>query len=726
MLRVMEMATDRSRTTGEAALSFPVAFRIALCEAAGVEANPLEIDGIASPSLPLRPAWSEWQQALRGQLGVHGVVTRDLNASLAQVLGALQPGAPIVTWTPGGGWIAFLERKGGRVRIAGPETPSHWVPVDAVADAIDPVLTNGYSSWIAIEARFLSDASRRTADGRPGPFGTLLAIVRPERSDVIAIVIYSAFSGLMSLAIPVAVQQLVNTVAFGGLVQPVVVLASMLFMGLAIAAFLYGSQAVLAELLQQRLFVRACLDLAHRLPRLSDKAFESRPMVAYVNRFFDLVTVQKTGARLLLEASGVTLQAAAGLFVLSLYHPLMLATSIFLLATMAFVTFSFGRRAPASAVRESTTKYEIAAWMEELVRHPTLFRSSAGRARAESRADLLVASWVNARKSHYRIVFRQYCAALVIHVIVNAGLLALGGYLVVAGELTLGQLVASEIVVASVVASFVRLAKHYETFYDLLAACEKVGDLFELPLERASHGDDAMGDAAAPRLSGSGLSLAGQGGSALPAWSIDVGIGERIALAGGSSSDQSSCIDVLAGLRAPAKGFVTLRGRALRDWSPQAIRDRVMVLRMPQIVPGSILENLGLSTQEMDLDHVQAALAAVGLLEEIRRLPEGLETRLNERGAPLDADQLQRLEIARVLLAKPDVVLLDLPRADLGDKAWCTALDALFDADAPWALVTTSEIDGIAERCDRSVRVDVSAHGSETASEADAHYGGPR
>ena len=163
-----------------------------------------------------------------------------------------------------------------------------------------------------------------------------MAIANPERSDVLAIFLYAAFSGLLSLAIPVAVQQLVNSVAFGGLVQPVVVLALLLLVGLAIAADLTAFQTYLSEILQRRSFVRACIDLAHRLPRLSERAFEGRSMPAYVNRFFDLVTLHKTGARLLLEGSGVILQTATGLLVLSFYHPLMLALSILLSMMLAF------------------------------------------------------------------------------------------------------------------------------------------------------------------------------------------------------------------------------------------------------------------------------------------------------------------------------------------------------------------------------------------------------
>jgi ABC-type bacteriocin/lantibiotic exporter with double-glycine peptidase domain len=594
--------------------------------------------------------------------------------------------------------------------VAGPDGRARWVREDEFLDSDEARNLEGSRRWLALESGFLPSGKSFRAHGEieptKSPFARLLEITQPERSDVIAIILYSAFSGLMTLAIPIAVQQLVNTVAFGGLVQPVVVLALLLLLGLAIAAVLYASQAILAELFQQRVFVRACLDLAHRLPRVSEYAFGHRSAPAFVNRFFDLVTIQKTGARLLLEGSSVMLQTATGLFVLSFYHPLMLALSIFLLGAMAIASYSFGRSAPSSALQESSAKYDLAAWMEELVRHPTLFRTTAGRARAESRADGLITRWVTARQSHYRIVFRQFVAALGLQVIVNTGLLALGGFLVVAGELTLGQLVASEIIVASVVASFARLAKHFESYYDLLAAVGKVGDLFDLPLERTSIPVAPIEAGVPARIDGHDITLRDAARTVVEKFSIAVEAGERVALSGSSEFAVHGLLEVLAGLREPDTGYVTLDDRDLRDESPEHARNRILMIRDPQLLPATVLENLTVGAPEASLDDIENALRRVGLLDEIRRLPDGLQTRLQSGGDPLVRSQTLKLEIARALLAQPSVLLLDLQTGDFGASEMSPALDAIFEPETPWTVIAVSADSAIATRCERRVCLD--------------------
>ena len=689
-------------------LLLPAGFRTALRMATGDRASLEPTTESLSSKRLAATTWPNWREAFKAQLGGSDLLIREVEADLDQAVEVLGQHTPLVTWSEDFGWLALLETDGGRVRIVRPGFPNAWVSKSELAEQVEGASSDdGPKLWIAIEAPLFGDgwAARPEGGPKPSPIARLMAIANPERSDVLAIFLYAAFSGLLSLAIPVAVQQLVNTVAFGGLVQPVVVLALLLLVGLAIAAALTAFQTYLSEILQRRIFVRACIDLAHRLPRLSERAFEGRSMPAYVNRFFDLVTLHKTGARLLLEGSGVILQTATGLLVLSFYHPLMLALSILLLGTMALVAFSFGRSAPETAIRESAAKYEIAAWMEELVSHPTAFRTSVGRGRAENRADGLIAAWVAARRQHYRTVFRQFVAALGLQVVVNTGLLALGGYLVVVGELTLGQLVASEIIVASVVASFSRLAKHFESFYDLLASVDKVGALFDLPLERSAAGSTAGEGRAegAGRILCTDVSISRPGQATLDDFSLELSPGERVGLVSDSAMSRSLLFDVLSGVRAPSKGYVTLDGCDLRDLSPVAARDQISLIRSPQILPITIIENLTWGCLNADLEELQSALAAVGLLDEIRRLPDGLETRLDEHGGALGFVGAMRLEVARILLSRPAVILLDLQSLSGEEPAMAAALDALFDADAPWSLIAVATSPAIAGRCDRLV-----------------------
>ncbi|MEI8259858.1 MAG: ABC transporter ATP-binding protein, partial [Deltaproteobacteria bacterium] len=137
--------------------------------------------------------------------------------------------------------------------------------------------------------------------GHPSPLQRLRALVRLERDEIYVVLVFAIAIGLLSLVTPVAVQALVNSVAFGSLLQPLVVLSVLAMAGLTFAAVLRAVQARVIETLQQRLFVRVALDVAHRLPRARADALDHSHGPELANRFFDVITIQKTASAFLLD-----------------------------------------------------------------------------------------------------------------------------------------------------------------------------------------------------------------------------------------------------------------------------------------------------------------------------------------------------------------------------------------------------------------------------------------
>ena len=252
------------------------------------------------------------------------------------------------------------------------------------------------------------------------PWQRLAALMHLERDDLNVIVIYAVAVGVLSLATPIAVQALVTTVAFGKLLQPVVVLALMLMATLAFAAVLKALQAQVVETLQQRLFVRTALDLAWRLPKAHRAQADSGFGPEAVNRFFDVVTLQKTSALLLTDGVAAALQMTLGLLVLAFYHPALLALDLLIVASaVALVALPF-RRGLKTSLDESRGKYAVAAWLQELSRTSSSFRSTAGGMLATETAEVLTRNYLSGRRRHFSVVFGQTAASLALQVIARA------------------------------------------------------------------------------------------------------------------------------------------------------------------------------------------------------------------------------------------------------------------------------------------------------------------
>ncbi|MGB5311736.1 MAG: hypothetical protein WBN38_06685, partial [Polyangiales bacterium] len=330
-------------------------------------------------------------------------------------------------------------------------------------------------------------------DGKTSPLRRVRQLLALDQQDLAVVIIYGVALGLLSLAVPIAVQSLVNTVAFGSLIQPLFVLTVLLAVALTGAAVLRALQIWIAEMLQRRLFVRIVAEIGSRLSRVSADALRNRSGPELLNRFFDVFTIQKSVTSLLLGGVDAVLIALVGLVVLAFYHPALLAFDIVLILSAAIVLIPLGRGGTGTSIAESKAKYAVAGWLEEMARHPLSFKVAGGRQLAQLEVENLAKSYLDQRHRHFRVVYRQVVGALAIEVLASVTLLAVGGWLVIERELSIGQLVAAELIVTAVVASIAKLGGKVEIFYDLVAGVDKLGEILDLPLER-SQGDNPPRD----------------------------------------------------------------------------------------------------------------------------------------------------------------------------------------------------------------------------------------
>lgn len=537
----------------------------------------------------------------------------------------------------------------------------------------------------------------------PRPFQRLRHLLGPERRDLAAVVVFAAAVAVLSLATPIAVESLVNTVAFGVLIWPVVMIAGVLVACLGLAAAIRAMQVYVVECLQRRLFVRVVADYAERFPRLRLDSFDRQYGPELANRFFDVLNVQKTLATLLLDGVSLVVTTVVGMVVLAFYHPFLLGFDVALLLMIAFILFVLGWRGVRTSMHESHTKYDTAAWLQELLRCPRGFKFAGGPRLALARSDALAAEYIAARKAHFAVVWRQTVFSLGLQVVAGTALLGLGGYLVINRQLTLGQLVAAELIVALVVASVSKLGKYAETYYDLLAGAEKVGIATDLPLERAGGeplpagpGGIGVRVRGVDRVAHRTVPLTGE-------W--HVAANEHVAVVGAPGSGKTTLFEVICGLRDPATGTVELDGVNVRNLALDDLREHVALIESADVFSGSVLDNVRVGRDEMSPADVRAALEAVGLLEAAHALPHGLDTQLTPSGAPFSATQAVRLTIARAIAGRPRLLILD-GVLDLLDLRECPVLlPRLFDKSAPWTLLVVSANPDVLSLADRTLEL---------------------
>lgn len=542
------------------------------------------------------------------------------------------------------------------------------------------------------------------------PLKRFIGLMQPELKDVWTLMIFGLVTGLLYLAVPLAVSALVSNLAFGTQSAPfqqaLLVIALALFGFLSISAVIRGLQFYVAEVIQRRLFVRLAADMAYRLPRVKADSLDGVHAPEMVNRFLDVVTVQKSTSLLLLDGFNLILSGGIGLIVLGFYHPFLLAFTVGLVVALSLIIFVLGRGAVQTSVQESICKYDMVNWLEELARYPRLFKGRGGYEMATFRADELSRAFLNARSKHFRIFFRQVSGLLLLEVVASSALLMVGGWLVLNSQLTLGQLVASELIVSSIVVSLAKVAKKFEAWYDMLAAVDKLGHLVDLTVE-TEDGDF-------PRIQSGGVSVSVQNVSfsypksreVLSHVSFEVPSGGRVSLMGSQGSGCSTLLDLILALRFPTSGHIAIDGLDVRSWYLEQLRDHVMLVRSQDIVSGTIAENIRLGQVDVDLNTVQNVLKAVKLSDDLLALPAGVHTPLVTGGLTLSSRQRTRLLLARALALKPKLLMLDDIFDGMDHESMTELTDVILDSGLPWTVIIGTRDPLVAAKCAQRVSLD--------------------
>ena len=625
---------------------------------------------------------------------------------------------PIVAWSDSGReWLAVYRHGYFRARVWRSSRPEEGAT--AISRRELAVLLGAHAGSDAVEvgivqlrgpAEPLSSHSAKDghAHGAMSPLRRTIALMRPEMPELWTIVAFSAITGLLYLALPLAINAFISNISFGvasgPFVQALAVTAVVLLLCLAVAAALRGLQQLVAEVIQRRIFVRLGSDLAYRLPNVDLESIDGVHAPELVNRFLDVITVQKSASMLLLTGINLVLSAAIGLTVLAFYHPYLLAYSLALVVAIAFIVFVVGRRALTTSIGESTRKYEVVGWLEEIARHPRVFKGPGGESLALSRADDLLRGYLGARAAHFRILMRQIGGLLALEVIAATALLALGGWLVLSQQLTVGQLVASEIILSSIVASISKLGKQFEAWYDAVAAVEKLGHLIDLPLERKG-GESAPASNDGMRIEAQGVAYARLGRKpSFESLSFRIEPGERVALLGSRGMGTSSVLEILLGMRRPQQGEISIDGLDVRSWDLAELRRNCCILRSTDVIAGTIAENIRLGIPGITSAELQRAVEESGFSDTVRSLPDGLATELMTGGLPLTGRQRARLLAARALAARPRLLLLD--EILDGHEGTLDALArVLIDAPQPWTVIVATRDPRVAARCSRTIEL---------------------
>jgi len=536
------------------------------------------------------------------------------------------------------------------------------------------------------------------------PWQRLFGLLKLEKRAVLQVFYYAIFAGLVSLSLPLGIQAIINLLQGAQVTTSWIVLVVLVTLGVAFVGVLQLMQMRIIETLQQRVFTRASFEFTYRFPKITMEELRHYYPPELANRFFDTLNVQKGLAKILVDIPAAVLQIVFALILLSFYHPFFIAFGLVLLI-LIYVVFKFtARKGMETSLQESKSKYKVAHWIQEAARTVISFKLSGKTNLALTKNDALVDTYLNSRESHFRILVIQFIQMIGFKVIVTAGLLTIGGALVLNQEMNIGQFVAAEIIILLVISSVEKLILGLESFYDILTSLEKIGQVVDKELESQTGEEPVFKEDFKIELDNVTYNVPQRDKNILENITMQVHANTSTLIRGESGAGKSSLLRLFAGLIKPTKGTVFLDNFSLNNIHLNKYRGQIgMSLSDETPFEATLRENITFGDASLTDEDIFWAIEKVGLKTFVKEQPKGLHTIINPEGKQIAYTDAKKIILARAIVRKPRLLILEDPLDQFEFTEWEKVMNFLLDKSNNWAVIVVSGNKRWKEKCQNTI-----------------------
>jgi ABC-type bacteriocin/lantibiotic exporter with double-glycine peptidase domain len=536
------------------------------------------------------------------------------------------------------------------------------------------------------------------------PIKRFWKVLRHYKNEVRQIYAYALLIGIVNLSLPLGLQAIINFLQAGEFTVTWVILVSFVLVGIAITGILQVLQLRVVENIQQDLFTRSAFEFAYRLPKIALLQLDKVHAPELVNRFFDTLIIQKGLPKILIEFSLAVFQIIFGLILMAIYSPYFILLGLALFIILWIIFKITGPKGLATSLKESKYKYLLAHWLEEVARLNRSFKIISKDKFHLHKTDDIAKGYLISRENHFQVLIGQFRLFVVFKVIVAAGLLLLGGYLVLQEQMNIGQFVAAEIIFILIINSVEKVLTTTDTIYDVLTSLDKIGNVTDLALDKNNGISDLIAE--------KGLSInakeitfgfPNEQVKQVKKLSFEANANEKIVLEGESGSGKSLLLQILAGMYEIEEGELYINDIPYTSYNRESLNENVGVaFAVNQIFEGTIKDNI-LFGRNIDEKRITEVLNILDLHSYFMRQPKGIESSVDSGGKSLPRSIIQKLLIARVIIDYPKLLLLEDPLQFVQIEEKKRIIDYIMHPEQNWTVIVVSDFYYWKEKCNRVI-----------------------
>ena len=247
--------------------------------------------------------------------------------------------------------------------------------------------------------------------------------------------------------------------------------------------------------------------------------------------------------------------------------------------------------------------------------------------------------------------------------IMNLGIVAIlwfGGGRINTGSLTQGELTAFTNYMTQILLALVVLANLIVVFTKAFASANRISEVFALAPESSGTAENGSASGNIIEFRNVSFTYEGAGDSSVSGLSFTLRRGETLGIIGGTGSGKSTVASLIPSFYRPTEGEVLIAGVNVNEWDVKALRRRIGIVPQKAVLfSGTLRDNMKWRDRNASDEEIISALKTAQAWEFAEKLPDGLDTFISQGGKNLSGGQKQRIAIARALVGKPDMLILD-------------------------------------------------------------------
>lgn len=522
--------------------------------------------------------------------------------------------------------------------------------------------------WSGVLILLVKSESFQTGDETKGLFQRFIHLLLPQKKLIIHIFIASLIYTILGILAAFYFKVLVDDILPDSLMKTLTTLSIGIIVLNIFKVILNAFRTHLLLYLSQKLDIALLLGYYRHVLELPMNFFGTRKVGEIVSRFNDASKVRDAISGATLTIMIDTLMAVAGAVILYLQNVQMFGITVIMVVLYLIIVFAFNKWYEQLNRKQMEDNSQLTSYLVESLNGIQTVKAYNAERKANRETEIKFVkllksifdlSWVSNLQSSLKI-FVELVGGVVI--------LWVGSVCVIKGQITIGQLITFNSLLVYFLDPVKNLINLQPQMQTAVVAADRLGEILDLEAEKGENErkklcpDSLSGDIVFKDVS----FRYGTRQLVLEDINLTIKKGQKVAFVGESGSGKTTLSKLLLHLYKAESGNILINDNNIEDIQIEKLREKIAYISQETFLfSGSILDNLSLGLDYATMDDVIEATKSAQAHDFINELPLRYETRLEENGANLSGGQRQRLSIARAMLKKPDILIMDEATSNL-------------------------------------------------------------